>query len=555
MKKIILFIFVSSIIPAQVGSVRYNHPVYDFLRRMETDNVIENYDPLNLPKTRNEITSYLKVIITKKESLPPIDQSLLDDFITEFYYDLYGNTENYTSLLSHPGIGDILSEKEKFLFFYTDSNKVNLFGNLIGEANFLYSKNNETNQTANSSIFIFGGSVQGSLFDRLGFYLWGTNGTFTGDRSLALQQSNLSYNYKINQESPSDLGDNYFDETEGYIMAEWDFLKLKLGSDRKSIGYGLNKEFISDNAPRMDYLSLNINYSILNFSFFHGKLLGIPEVKYDSLQGSMNIVQEKYIGYHRLSINFSDHLKLGIGEMILYGNRGPDFAYLNPFNFYKSSEHANQDRDNSILFVDFLNNSVKGLQIYGSLFIDDIDFGKLGTDWYGNQTMWKIGIYSTLLYDFVPLEFELQYLRIDPYVYTHRFQTNSFTSLGYSIGAPIQPNSGTFSGALTYLPYYRLKLTLGLNYTEHGANLIDEVNNTVVNYGGDISLGHRPFDSERAGFLEGNMEILRSVYLLAVYEPVNNYFLKFNLTYSSQNLSNSIFMSNMMSNLTFYVSI
>ena len=53
--------------------------------------------------------------------------------------------------------------------------------------------------------------------------------------------------------------------------------------------------------------------------------------------------------------------------MIVYSNRSMDLSYINPFNFYKSAEHANQDRDNSLLFLDLQNNSLKGISFYGSI--------------------------------------------------------------------------------------------------------------------------------------------------------------------------------------------
>ena len=149
-------------------------------------------------------------------------------------------------------------------------------------------------------------------------------------------------------------------------------------------------------------------------------------------------------------------MQLGLGEIVIYANRSIDLSYLNPFAFYKSVEHANQDRDNSILFFDLANNSIEGLKFYSTIMLDDIDFGKLGTGWYGNQILLNLGLYSANFYKYIPLEISLQYLRIDPYVFTHRILESNYTNLGFGLGADIPPNSETYILGFKYYFTYRL---------------------------------------------------------------------------------------------------
>jgi hypothetical protein len=60
---------------------------------------------------------------------------------------------------------------------------------------------------------------------------------------------------------------------------------------------------------------------------------------------------DKFLVYHRIGFNINRHFNFGVGEFIIYGRRGIDLSYLNPFAFYKSIEHSNRDRDNSMLFL------------------------------------------------------------------------------------------------------------------------------------------------------------------------------------------------------------
>jgi len=421
--------------------------------------------------------------------------------------------------------------------------------NFIGNVSVLNQRNLLSGNSAGSTIFNFGGKVRGSLFNKVGFYIKGTNGTYGGNRKLAINTGSRRYNYKSHHSvTSSNLGKDFFDETEGYLMADFNNLDVEIGRNRKTLGYGPVKYLLSDNSPVMDYLSFNLNYKIFNFTYFHGKLLGIPRTISDSSQGSINIVPDKFMVYHRIGLNFSKHLQLGLGEIIIYANRSIDLSYLNPFAFYKSVEHANQDRDNSMLFFDFANNSIEGLKFYSTIMLDDIDFGKLGTGWYGNQMLFNLGLYSVNFYEYIPLEISLQYLRIDPYVFTHRILESNYTNLGFGLGADIPPNSETYILSFKYYFTYRLSGSMKFEYTLHGANEEDKNNNVTVNHGGDISVGHRTPDSETVHFLEGLREVFRNFIFELKYEPINNILFNFSVIYTHRNLKYSQIQKNWISN-------
>lgn len=538
---------------AQVGYVDYNNPVYSFLERMNSLHILKDYNNFELPKTRRQIGVYLNSILKNKNKLTSTDQRILADFLIEFEYETKGMVNKFSSLLPALKLNSLLSENEKYLYSYHDSTKTSLFVNFVGDAQYLFLSEPVKNYLQNTTVFNFGGLIRGSLFNHFGFSIKATNGTFTGNRQLTLTTGPRRYNYKLqNDVTSSNLGHNFFDQTEGFLLADYNFLQFKIGRDRQSIGYGPVKYILSDNPPKMDYLSLSLNYKSINFSFFHGKLLGLQTSAGNNLEGQINSVEDKYIAYHRLGLNFSRHFQLGAGEIVIYGNRSIDFSYLNPFNFYKSTEHANQDRDNSMLFFDFVNNSIKGLKFYSTILIDDMDFGKIGTGWYGNQILYDFGIYSSQLYNIFPVEFDFQYLHIEPYVYTHRIKNNNFTTLGFNLADQLQPNSETFLLKATYTINYRLKISALFIYSIHGANKTTD--GKIVNFGGDINLGHRVSDPEYVKFLDGFREYSRILQFDINYEPVNNYLLNFKLIYTNGNLIKSK-VKKIFSNLSFSIKI
>jgi Capsule assembly protein Wzi len=525
----ILFLTIS--IFSQTEYVPSNNPIYDFLERMESQQIINNYNSFEIPKARNEIAGYIKEVINNKDKLDEVDKKILQDFEVEFEYELYGTLENSQKILGD-GAYNLFSQNQKYLFYYNEPEKFNLFINLLGEGNLIFNNDLEKKQNLSTGLGYIGGEIRGTILNRFGFNLQGINGNVFGNKQAALLKNNLKYNFKLN-EKPEET---FFDETEGYLTTDFDLVKLKFGRDRIKIGYGPVKSLIDENSPEFDYIGLNISYKFFNFSYFHGKLLGNTAFSFDSTVGEETTVEEKYIGYHRIGFNISKDLDFGVGEFIIYGDRPIDLSYLNPFGLYKSIEHQNRDRDNSMLFFDFNNNSIKGLKLYATLLIDDITINKLGTGWYGNQTMLNAGLYTSFLYKVIPMDIKLEYLKIDPYTFTHRFSRNNFTNLSYNLDSFLQPNSELFFAQINYRFNNRLNVSGDFTYTIHGANPLASDGTVKENVGGDISLGYRVFDSDKVYFLDGYLEYGRIASATLNYEPYNQIHFYFNIKYISQSL-------------------
>jgi len=511
----LLFLLLPALLNAQAEFVPASHPVYGFLERMDALHLIKGYDSFQKPKTRKAIAKYLQEADSNKEAMNQVDKNILSDLNSEFSLEINGSTENYESLING-GVYEPFSQKERFLYFHSDKNKWNLFINLTADGEFISS--NINSNKSNAELLNAGGIIRGTLYNTFGFYIQGSNGSSFGNKEAALQKKELKYNYKFN-EKPDET---FFDDNEGHLSLDFDWLNIKFGRDRLLLGYGENKTLLSDNSPKFDYLQLQFNYGIFSFFSFHGKLLGQSRLVSDTVTGSVNIVKEKYMGYHRLGFNLTDNFTLGAGEIIIYGDRPLEFSYLNPFNFYKSVEHNNRDRDNAMIFFDLENRSIKGLKLFAMLLIDDINFGKIGKGWYGNLTLWDIGLSSYNLYDIVPIDIHFEYTRVEPFVFTHRLPNNNFTNYGYGLSSVIAPNSELFFSKINYRLTHRFEVAFSFSYTIHGANYLDNLGN-VQNVGGDFSLGHRVWDSETVKFLDGERQIFRRSTLDISYEPYNEF--------------------------------
>lgn len=519
----------------KVGYVNSEHNIYDFLDRMNRLDFISKYDEFKIPKTISEISKHLIELSKNKSQLNNVDAKILNDYLIEFEYSINNTSNNYVNFYSELKLSHFNNEKEKFLYNYADSN-FSIFANFVGEFEQYFKSDFESEKNTNSTLVNYGFQIKGDILGNFGFYAKATNGTFAGNKALTFEKKNLRYNYKYTSDPELITATDFFDQTEGYISADFDYIQFKLGRDRNLIGYGIQKSLLSAFAPELDYFSLDMNYKSFNYSYIHGKLLGEQSiVPYND--DSKRVVKEKYFVYHRMGFDFSKHFRFGLGEIVIYGERGIDLSYLNPFNFYKSIEHSNRDRDNSAMFLDFKNNTIKGLELSGTILIDDIDFGKLGTGWYGNKLMYDFSLNATLFYNWIPVDLMVQYIRIEPYTFTHRYKNNSYASQNIALNDPLEPNSDSYILSLSLDPTHRMKLLMNYKYSRHGSNLRNNDSEVIFNAGGNINLGHRKSDSDNVNFLDGDLEYRRETNFSIILEPINNYFVVGSMTYRNNDLS------------------
>lgn len=542
MKKVVIILFLYTCVSfAQNDYINVDDPVYNFLERMEVLHIIHGYNSFELPKPRKDVVKYLKQVITSKNKLDATDSKILQDLEVQFEFELFGTLQNSQSILGH-GEYDLFSQNAKYLLAYTDTNKTAIFINLLGEGEGIAQNDFQNHNNLSTTLGVIGGQISGSFLNHFGFSFSGTNGNVFGNKDVAELRDDIRQNYKFN-ERPNAA---FFDETSGYLTADFDMFRIKFGQDKLRIGYGPMKSIIDDYAPPFVYFGFDINYSFFTFSYFHGQLLGNQTFQPDSITGGGYVVEQKYLGYHRIGFDLSDVLNVGAGEMIIYGDRPLDLSYLNPFAFYKSISTADQDRDNSFLFFDANDRSIKGMKIFGTLLIDDVDFSKLRTGWYANEFIWDLGAVSSNLYNIIPADLTVEYTRISPYVHTNRRNNNNFTNNGYDLGSSQQPNSELFLGEITYRLNYRTNLDVSFKYILHGANPVLP-DGTIINVGGDETLGHRTFDSNNSTFLDGDLEYSRITSASLTYEPVKQYIFSFKLVYLNESLQNSVYINQLQS--------
>lgn len=400
-----------------------------------------------------------------------------------------------------------------------------------------------------------GGRAIGRITENFGFMLDLSNGVrLSGDPyAIASTDPILGRSFKFVSDEQK-----FFDRYIGYVQYQSSWMRASFGRQPFALGFSpIDNLIFSRNAPLFDAFLLDIPYKSIRFISTHGAVEGVDT--------SGNAYKNKYIGAHRLSITPSDWFSASITDMVVYSGRGLDFAYLNPLGFYVSTGLGTPQKsrdDNSLLVVDAAVRPWNGAMMYGALLIDDLSFSRLtDTSWTGNsnKNAWQIGVSQTIDAGGSPLLVTGEYVRINPFVYSHRGMANSWTHLGAPLGYDMQPNSDRWALQAKYWFAPRIFVQVVFDYGRHGENYLDSAGNIITkdydiggrviaypvgNVGGDALRGDADFlypEAFRLGnnFLRGNIGYARRVRLQFFAEALHNIFTDLRLNYQNRNGGNT----------------
>ena len=500
----------------QVENVPVSNQVYEYLDRMGVEGLLPLYSNTMIPLSRREVAGMLQNLEEQRGTLKAIDLEYLRKFRREFIHEIDPARED-AAVLVRDGFKDVFTEKEKYVYTYADST-ASLYVEFLGTAEHRRI-NGDAFGSTHASFEQHGGRIRGTLKNGLGYYVQATNGALYGDKAFALSDPRLHGNVKF-----KDLGTPYFDFTEAYLRAELSWFNLQFGREQTLVGTGYSDRLLlSDNAPASDFIKLDAHYKSVRYLFLHASILPDSGV-FPGLLVIEPSTSNKYLALHRVQFSLFDKMNVGISEMTVYQRFSPEFAYLNPIIFYKSVEHSLRDRDNSFLNFDFEVFPESGYKFYGTWLIDDIDFSKVGTGWWGNEFGWQGGMAVTDVAGVPNVDVVLEYTRLEPFVYSNRVVGNDYTHNNISLGHHLPPNSDEWFMQVTYRPARALRTWLSFTGTRHGENTFAG-GQVDKNVGGSVTQGHRGSDPYAAPFLDGELIRTRRMQLRGSYEPINNVFL------------------------------
>ncbi|MFA5012852.1 MAG: capsule assembly Wzi family protein [Ignavibacteria bacterium] len=520
----------------QVELVPVSNPVYLFLKKMQVKGVIPDYNSSNIPISREEVANNLKIINRQSKDIDKIDKDMLNDYDIEFGYDLNRGMENTSDLFEKNfNIKRLFdNNKQKYIYSYADS-LATMF--IDGTGNFSY-RQSSGDSLGNNKIILgeIGGRIRGTLFNSLGYYLRISNGAkLFGDQNAinfaAETDPILRGNTKFYYENKN------FDTYEGYLRyrTQNNLFAITIGKEALNMGFGyIDKLYLSNNTVPFPFGKVDLKYKAFSYTFVYGSLKG------DSLGRDLNW---KSIALHRLNIRPSKFINLGLYESVVFTSTPFSWEYLNPFGFLISADMnvgaEKSFENNTFLGLDFELTFIKDLAFQGTIMIDDLDFETIGNNdktYNTNRFGWQFGGLWVNAFTLPNLSFAVEYTRLDPFMYAHKSNKNSYTNWSMSLGHRLQPNSDEIAIKLGYDITNRIKLSFVYQYQRSGGGfLFDSTGNIKQNYGGDINRGDYWY-IEKNRFLQGDRTNRNIFTLSCIIEPIKQYFLEAKFYYRNSSL-------------------
>jgi len=315
-----------------------------------------------------------------------------------------------------------------------------------------------------------------------------------------------------------------YDQTIAYLGYTGDYFSARIGRGKHEWGTGTyHNLLLSTKHPTYNYFELRFHYkNMIYFTYLHTILDPTPlerEVLYYTEHGKRRTIKRrKYMAAHRFEILPLNWLSLGFSEAVIYGDRDFELGYLLPLNIYWSEGHDNSYDDNILWAFDTKIKFRKGLVGYGSLLLDDMKISKLGSSSISNKTGYLGGERWIYPFGLLHHEWQLEYIRLRPFVYSHKFDINKFSHYGYSLGSSLPPNSDELR--ITWIFHVKPDFTIDL-FTilqRHGSTPEDE-----SPVGGSI------YEEEIKAyytFLDGKREDLREIGLQGCFRVLERVELK-----------------------------
>jgi len=495
--------------------VHIDNPIYGFLQRMENRGVISGYSGMELPLNRDEIATYLEEIESSRGKLNSIEKKLYTRYCSYYYLELdeaarLHKTEVKFINSGTPGntFGDVFSRdvalREQHLISYEDENEFLWLDVGLQAQN--QSKNDWNRQLIYNQMLLRGGFKQRvSAFVQFDQYL-----KLNADK----------YNEPLPEEKGRLVSEGvHFSNTYSGISYSGDYLDF--GLYQQPFLWGASREnnlTFSNNGPPFPYFRLAAEVGWLKYTLLHGGLVNDSTNKKYKDVNPANRDMTKNVAAQRFEISlFGGHTYLGFNQMVIYCNRTLEWSYLVPLNFYFSAEHYLEDRDNALMSFDIKSKIFKNTEAYATLFLDELKWSELGSQWWGNKQAVQAGLrYHSYLFK-RPTNFQLEYTAVRPWTYTHDTFNNNYTNDRFGLGFPYGPNSELYYFSMDTYFTWRLKSFFKYKYLRHGENYGSEA---TANYA-----DRNPIYEHSTKWLMGEIHTTEQIEFGLQYEYFNDCYL------------------------------
>lgn len=521
MKKYIRLLLLIYLLPmlslqAQVNFEPIEKSIYNYLERLSTKGIIQLNEEI-LPFSRIYLAQKLIEIDNNKNSLTSLEKDELIFFINEYAHELKKLDFDLSLYETKNKIVDLNSD----ILGFDNYNRFRLISFDKKEFGFfvdpIFGYNYEIKGDKNSILWSNGLRLYGYIGNNLGFDLQFFDNHFRGDYFDRNRRFSpyTGFEFKVGKNDGFD-----FDRMNANLTYAWKWGNVSLSKDFNYYGTGENGNIIlSNKAPSFPNLKLEVNpINWFRFSYILGSLnsriIDSAEIRPGPLRDHFSKV-EKYFVSHFFSFTPLKSMNISIGESVIYSDKFEPI-YLIPISFFRLADHYLTDPDeaagNAQLFASFwYKNYWSRTKFFGSIFIDELS---LGNSKNPKAIAYNIGLKSI---DIIIPESEIiiEYSKLDPFIYFHADEAQTFENYGYQLGHWIGSNADQIYVKI------RKRILRGLNF---------DFIYSYIRKGEEETFDESRYQ-EKHKFLWGLNNIFSDYTIEINYELLHDFYLKINYRY------------------------
>lgn len=455
MKNIFFIILFVSVLKSQYLPVYSKY--YDYLNYFELQNgtVLNNFNRIK------DVHQLDRIFNNPKDFYPSVNSK---EIINEF--NNYYIRKNITDSLN------FINDSGRYRLFSFYNNDFQLSLNPKIRFDYLQFPDQQIQRT-------FGGIELIAQYHDFDFYLSFVDNQIRGNEinNLIFPNNQTGYVKLKNTKYGYEYG-----EVDAYARYKWQNGSLTFG--KNPIIYGYENEgqlVISDKIPSVPFLNIDLDLTPwLKFTYshfwLHSGLIDSNSIRETNVTNRESYDRrKKFMALHFLTILPLENLEITLGESVVYADE-LEPIYLIPVMFFRLADHYLMDGeggsdsgDNAQLFAGFKYiNQVLNASLYGTLFIDEFSFSSLSGDKnVPSSIAYSVG--SSFINPFWKNNyFNIEYSRLNPFVYMNGNNAQDFTSHHYDLGHWIGSNSDLLSLTNTQFILYNLTSKIKLQYLRKG---------------------------------------------------------------------------------------
>ena len=504
--------------------VPLSHRIYPTLDRFSARGWFQEPLPGMRPYSRSQIGRLLVHILNRLNdsgaSIPKADRMLIARFIQEFSIEI---RESGHKLIPHNPKG--WGRLSLPMFSWQDSTSRLSLEPLFRQQLQIF-RGGTTREETVSQTYV-GGILEGVYRNQFGFRIRHFEAREWSNRVRVSRNEVIARPIEVVQ-----LKGKVADFREAAFQLVWGNKWFSLDFSKSSLDWGPGRSgnlFLGSNAPPFGMIRMKASHGRVHFTHLVGFLHARPGTIDSSLTRIENghlrtFSPAKYLSAHRVEVILTPRISIGLHEAVIYGHRRPEFLYLPPVSVLAAAQMAVGDKDNLLMGFDISVRPRDGLQTYFSFFMDDLR--KFSPGAFSNKFGLQLGLFWVDMAGLRNTDLRMEYVRIAPYVYSHKFNINTHEHYDALLGYPLGPNADRILGSLNYHFRSWLSFEIWMERDREGQNVVNP-DGTLTNVGGDAEQGRRSQDPATKSFLAGHKETRTRIGGGIRCEPVRDMILNF----------------------------